>query len=108
MEKLPRVLSEHEISFLEEVKYFNQVLDFTAQVSLNQGGIDADGRGVRAVKIFTRQTITAFSFSKILPKPKVSTTSDTELWDISSVASLTRNLIEGYLSLNYFGLEKNS
>lgn len=108
MEVLPRKLSEHEISFLKEVDVFNQVLEFTALISLNQGGIDADGRGVRGVKIFTRQTVIAFSLSRILPKPKVSTASDTELWDISSIASLTRNIVEGYLSLYYFGTEKIS
>ena len=108
MKGLPRPLSQCELSFLEEVKIYNQVLEFTMIISQNQGGIETNARGERGVKIFTRQTITALSLSRILPNPNPLITSDSDLWDINSIASLTRNLIEGYLSQYYFGLEKIS
>lgn len=69
-EQLPRELTDSEISFLEELELYNKVLCFTADISIYQGGIDSDGRGVRGMKIFTRQTLIAFSLSRIFPKPK--------------------------------------
>ncbi|EIA07443.1 DUF5677 domain-containing protein [Flavobacterium frigoris] len=107
-EQLPRELTDSEISFLEELELYNKVLCFIADISICQGGIDADGRGVRGMKIFTRQTVIAFSLSRIFPKPQKTTSYDTELWDVLSIASITRNLVEGYLALHYFGLEKIS
>lgn len=107
-EKLPRILSKNELLYLEELELFKKVLEFTTLISINQGGIETTPRGVRSIKIFTRQTITALSLNNILPNPKVTTSSEIELWDVSSIASLARNIMEGYLSLQYFGIEKIS
>ena len=108
MRKYLREMSTAEKSFLHEVEQYDRVLDVTALVSLRQRGIETDGRGIRASRIFVRQTQTALSLSKILPRPSASEPQDGTLWDISSVASLSRNLVEGYLSLYYFGLEEVS
>lgn len=97
-----------ENDYLEELDLFKKTLAVTGLISLNQQGIQTDGRGVRAVKIFTRQTLIALSLDKILPVPDKRKKGDEELWDIGSIASLSRNLVEGYLSLHYFGLENTS
>jgi hypothetical protein len=106
--RFPRELTEIETTYLEELDLYKKVLNVTTQVSINQHGIETDGRGMRAMKLFTRQTLIGLSLTKLLPKPSVSKHIEYELWDICSIASLTRNLLEGYLSLYYFGLEKIS
>lgn len=103
-----RPLSAFKTSFLEEVKLYNKVIETTKIISSNQHGINADGRGLRAVKIFTRQTIVGLNLQRILPRPFSMTHHEDELWDVVSIASLSRNLLEGYLSLYYFGIEKIS
>lgn len=103
-----RKLSEFELSFLEEVDLYDKVIETTKLISLNQHGIMTDGRGLRGMRIFTRQTLTGLSLQRILPRPSVFTELEYEIWDICSIASLSRNLMEGYLSLSYFGLEKVS
>ena len=108
VQKSIRKLSENEISFLYELDLYENVLKYVHLISLNQHGINTDGRGVRAMKIFTRQTLTAISLRKLIPTPSPTKAIDEDLWDISSIASLTRNIVEGFLSLSYFGLEKIS
>lgn len=100
-------LTEFEKSFLEELKLYDKVVKTTGLVSLNQHGIDTDGRGLRGVRIFTRQTVLGLSLLRILPRPSLKRHHE-EFWDICSIASLSRNLMEGYLSLYYFGIEKVS
>lgn len=77
-------------------------------VSQNQHCIDTNGRGVRAVRIFTRQTLSAMSLSSILPKLSSDKDPDVELWDVSSIASITRNILEAYLAIFYSGIENIS
>lgn len=100
-----RTLTEAERSYLSEVELFDKVVDAAALISINQHGIDADGRGIRASGIFTRQTLTAISLKTMLPRPSIKTHNESILWDIGSIASLARNLLEGYLALHYFGIE---
>lgn len=94
--------------YLEELELFEKTLKFVMLVSQNQHGIQTDGRGIRSIRIFTRQTLTAISLCKLLPSSIYSKRLESDLWDIGSIASLTRNIIEGYLSLYYFGIEKVS
>lgn len=101
-----RTLSEEERSYLSELALYEKVVEAAMVISLNQYGIDTDGRGVRASLIYTRQTLTALSLRAILPRPSAAKSQDSFLWDIGSIASLTRNLVEGYLSLHYFGVER--
>lgn len=60
------------------------------------------------MRIFTRQTVVGLSLQRILPRPSRLTHHEAEFWDVFSIASLSRNLIEGFLSLYYFGIEKIS
>jgi hypothetical protein len=103
-----RRLSEEELLFRNKAKQYFQVLSLTLDVSQNQHGIDTAGRGVRAVKIFTRQTLSAMSLSSILPKLSPDKDPDAELWDVSSIASITRNILEAYLAIFYSGIENIS
>jgi hypothetical protein len=84
---------------------FEETLDVTIQCSLIQHGIQTDGRGVRAVKIFTRQTLVAMSLDRILPLAQTRSKSAYTVWDVCSIASSTPNLLEGYVMLFYAGLE---
>ena len=101
-------MEELKTKYIEERILYNKVLNATQLISLNQHGINTDGRGVRGMKIFTRQTITGMSLSKLLPREDFYLEKDVDFWDISSIASLSRNILEGFLSLHFFGLEKVS
>lgn len=106
--KKKRPLSKYETDYLDEYDIYRTVLNITIIISYNQGGIKTDGRGIRGMKIFTRQTLTGISLDKLFPIPNHLKTIEEDLWDVTSIAALTRNLIEGYLSLYYFGIEKVS
>ena len=103
-----RKLSELELSFLEELNLYDKVIETTKLISWNQHGIKTDGRGLRGTRIFTRQTVVGLSLQRILLRPSNVAHREAEFWDVCSIASLSRNLIEGYLSLSYFGIEKIS
>ncbi|MGI2172271.1 DUF5677 domain-containing protein [Shewanella sp. MF05960] len=103
-----RRLNEEELLFRSQAKQYFRVLDLTMDVSQNQHSIDTDGRGVRAVKIFTRQTLSAMSLSSILPNLSADKDPDVALWDVSSIASITRNILETYLAIFYSGIENIS
>ena len=100
-----RSLSKLEEAYLAELKEYDAVLNATMLISRNQHGIDTTGRGVRAVKIFTRQTLVGMSLRNILPYPTKDQHHEESTWDICSIASLSRNILEGYLSVLYFGTE---
>ncbi|MFD1000183.1 hypothetical protein ACFQ21_12750 [Ohtaekwangia kribbensis] len=93
-----------EADFNAELNKYINVVETATLVSQNQGGVSTDGRGIRSSRIFTRQVLSGLSLLKLLSH---SSPHDL-LWDVGSVASLSRNLIEGFLSLYYFGLEKIS
>jgi hypothetical protein len=93
------------LAYISQLALYEKVVDTAMVISVNQHGIDTDGRGVRASRIYTRQTLTAISLRTILPHPSAVKPHDSSLWDIGSIASLARNLVEGYLGLHYFGLE---
>jgi hypothetical protein len=99
MEELTNVKKD----LLEEIELLVNVVDRIQVISLNQAGIKTDGRGMRAMKLFTRQTLSAISLLKLLPLNK----EEDDIWDISSFASITRNIIECFINLYYFGTEKN-
>lgn len=101
-----RKLSESEVVYLEELEKFDKVLNTTMVISQNQQGINTTGRGVRASKILTRQTVIAISLRSILPFPTKNKHHVEDLWDICSISSLSRNIMEGYISMYYFGTEK--
>ena len=94
-----------EAAYREELIKYEEVLDATMDLSLNQHGIQTDGRGLRAMRIFTRQTLVAISLSRLLPFSRRTNDPEGGFWDVCSVASLTRNLMEGYVALFYSGTE---
>lgn len=94
-----------EAAYREELVKYEEALDTTMELSLNQHGIQTDGRGLRGMKIFTRQTLVAISLSKLLPFSRGTNDPEGGFWDVCSVASLTRNLMEGYVALFYSGTE---
>lgn len=94
-----------EAPYLEELIKYEEVLDTALELSLNQHDIQTDGRGLRGMKIFTRQTLVAISLSKLLPFFRETNNPEGGFWDVCSVASLTRNLMEGYAALFYSGTE---
>ncbi|SEE90540.1 hypothetical protein [Pseudomonas coleopterorum] len=97
---------EHaEAAYREELIKYEEVLDATMALSLNQHEIQTDGRGLRAMRIFTRQTLVAISLSRLLPFFRRTNDPEGGFWDVCSVASLTRNLMEGYVALFYSGTE---
>jgi hypothetical protein len=100
-----RPLTQIEKVYLEELSRYDQVLDVTMHISRNQHRISTDGRGMRGMKIFTRQTLTGVSLRQILAQPSTMTHPNAEIWDITSIASLSRNLMEGYIQLHFYGLE---
>lgn len=100
-----RELSEFENNYLDELKKYDKVLSVAMLISKNQHGINTTGRGIRAANIFTRQTLTGMSLRSILPFPTIYNQKEESLWDIASISSLSRNILEGFLSLFYFGTE---
>lgn len=90
--------------FMEEVGKFNQVVKSTNLISKNQQGIATSGRGVRAVQIFTKQTLTANSLMSLFP----GRSTFTYLWDPGSISALARNIIECFMAIYFFGTEKIS
>ncbi|VWD62875.1 hypothetical protein BLA50215_07615 [Burkholderia lata] len=94
-----------EAAYRKELAKYEEVLDATMDLSMNQHGIQTDGRGLRAMQVFTRQTLVAISLSKLLPFSRGNNDPEDGFWDVSSIASLTRSLMEGYVALFYFGTE---
>ncbi len=99
-------LADFQKAYLDGRRKYDQATEVTMRLSLNQQGINTDGRGVRAVRLFTRQTLVAMTLKRILPDPPGDFHAEASLWDLCSVASLCRNLVEGYVYLRYFGTEK--
>jgi hypothetical protein len=101
-----RKLSDFEEAYLEELDKYDKSLHTTMLISQNQHGFNTTGRGVRASKILTRQTLIAMSLKNILPYPTKKKHHEEDIWDISSISSLSRNIMEGYVSIYYFGTEE--
>ena len=66
-------------------------------------------REQQASLIFAKLCITCISFLKLIPKSSFFTaTKGLNIWDLSSAASLARNIIESYCVLYYVGIDKPS
>ncbi len=74
-------------------------------ISLNQGGIKTDGRGLRAANIFTRQVLTAHSLNKLLPVLRNGDDPDMAVWDLTTIALLSRSIMENFQAL-FFTAQK--
>ena len=93
-----------EQDVLDETELLVQVVGKICRISMNQAGIQTDGRGMRAMKLFTRQTLSALSLTKLIP----SATDVYESLDIPSYAAITRNIMECFISIYYYGTENIS
>lgn len=81
------------------------VLDAVMHVSTLQGGIMTSARQHLAVQVYTRITITAMTFIRLLPGNAITRDVIPPVWDWPSVASIARNIVEAYLMFYYIGLD---
>ncbi|MBX6963910.1 DUF5677 domain-containing protein [Alcaligenes faecalis] len=78
-------------SYEDELKQYEQLIPYLIQVSDSSGGIITNTIGIESTKIYTRLVLGAMTIGSILPANQVNHSS---LWDYSSVAILTRSLME--------------
>lgn len=86
-------------------KKFCSACEVATTISLHQRGIETDGRGVRAANIFTRQLLTAYSLKRLLPELRTGSDPDKGLWDVTTIALISRSIMENYQALYYYGTE---
>ena len=84
---------------------FESVLLAAMKISTTLGGIYTTWRNIRATQLYTRMTISSFTFTSLLPGSRRHPRRD-EFWDWPSVASVARNIIEAYLLYFYTGIDQ--
>lgn len=84
---------------------FDRACDVATTISLHQSGINTDGRGIRAANIFTRQLLTSYSLRKLLPELRTGSDPDKGLWDVTTIALVSRSIMENFQALYYYGTE---
>ncbi|EGI1191165.1 hypothetical protein H6264_003874 [Escherichia coli] len=97
--------TEVERSYISLYKIFCRACEISAAISLNQSGIKTDGRGIRAANIFTRQVLTAHSLKKLLPILRNGVNPDDTVWDVTTIALVSRSVMENFQALFYYGTE---
>lgn len=100
--------TEVEKEYIYLFDKFSKACEVAYYISLNQAGIDTDGRGIRGADIFTRQVLTAHSLKKLLPVLKNGVDPDKTVWDMTTIALVSRSIMENFQSLYYFGTEEIS
>lgn len=80
-----------ELSYLDELRVYEQLIPNLVQVSDSSGGINTSTRGIEGTKIYTRLVLSAMTIGAVLPGNQVNHSS---LWDFPSVAILARSLME--------------
>ncbi len=72
-----------------------------------RGGVS--WREQQASLVFAKLCVTCISFLRLIPRSSFFTsTKGLNIWDLSSAASLARNIIESYCVLYYIGRDKSS
>ncbi|MEI9881448.1 hypothetical protein [Atlantibacter hermannii] len=94
-----------EKCYIKLLKQFHRACEIAVIISLNQGGIETDGRGRRAADIFTRQVLTARSLNKILPILRNGDDPDVAVWDVATIALVSRSVMENFQALYFYGTE---
>ncbi|AGJ89570.1 TPA: hypothetical protein ACWW9G_002720 [Klebsiella pneumoniae] len=94
-----------EKTYIYLYKQFCRSCEIAMVISLNQGGIKTDGRGLRAANIFTRQVLTAHSLNKLLPVLRNGDDPDMAVWDLTTIALLSRSIMENFQALFFYGTE---
>lgn len=82
----------------------DQLCDSVIKLSAETQGRPTDWRGERVSWVFAKFAATCISFLRLIPSSTFYTPAkNLLLWDLSSAASLCRNLIEAYYVLVYVG-----
>ncbi len=77
-----------------------RLLKAAIDVSHVAGGIQTSTRYVQATKLYTRLTVAAYTFVRLLPANGI-TRDAVEFWDWPSVACVARNIVETYHMFHY-------
>jgi len=97
--------TETEKSYIFFYKKFIRVCELATAISLQQGGIETDGRGRRAADIFTRQVLTAHSLEKLLPVLRNGSDPEIVVWDLPTISLVSRSVMENFQALYFYGTE---
>ena len=99
--------------YIVALKDFNGLLHATFQLSVKLNQLVGDSRKQIASVLFAKINLGALSITKLLPKdskilPREKTTvmDPDRFCDVSSIASVCRNLVEASNLLYYFGIEE--
>lgn len=97
-----------EKTYISLYEQFYRACEISTVISLNQGGIKTDGRGRRAADIFTRQVLTAHSLKKLLPVLRNGDDPNMTVWDLTTIALVSRSVLENFQALYFYGTENIS
>ena len=102
-------------NYIAALKDFNGLLHATFQLSVKLNQLVGDSRKQIASALFAKINLGALSITKLLPKDseilpreKTIVMDSDRFCDVSSIASLCRNLVEASNLLYYFGIEEVS
>jgi hypothetical protein len=93
--------------YLLELEEYSKILKAGTDISKASGGIKTSTRFIRSTQIFTRMTVMAFTFYRLLPGNPI-TNDDEEHWDWPTIASVARNFLEAYLHFFYLSEKRIS
>src|SRR6476661_10728671 len=84
----------------------DEMAECLMRLSNGTQGKSTDWRGVQVSLVFGKLCVTCISFLRIIPTSGFcGQAKGLDLWDLSSAASLCRNLIEAYCMFAYIGSE---
>lgn len=90
--------------YIEFLRNFELIHDFSRDVSNEIGGREAPAHLLQAAQLFVRMTITGMSIIHLSPENRIYP-AEKPVWDMFSIASLTRNFMENYHMLYYIAVE---
>lgn len=100
--------TEHGSRYQDTLSDYMILLNIFQKMSTNQGGITTDPRGVRGMKVFTRETCLALSLFHLLPYSMERNFNSDNFCDLVAISSIARGILECYHCLVYFGTERIS
>ena len=94
--------------YITKLRSLENYLHFGMDVSeQTKGRQNVPWKLARAHQLYNRMTVSCMSFVHLLPM-NLPFKTKAEFWDFFSVASLTRNILENYLTLFYIGVDNVS
>jgi len=91
--------------YLEKLEKLQKYLDFGIDVSdACAGQKDVDWHLVRANQLYIRLTVSCLSYIRLLPYNRYFP-ADHEFWDLFSILSISRNIIETYIMFWYIAVD---